>query len=248
MVQRTQISTECVNSIIELISIGKRDNFLEPPKPFKKYDVYPWRFNRELSFTRRPIIRYGDDLIWGNRQLHHMLRFVIDLIINGKYKARGEKLKQLIGKLSAVRGNEFNSVIYQKLKSIEGLIVREKVSQINGKKITDIKGNVLGDIDVLYIVPDKRKIVVGEVKDFSFAKNPYEMSQEYNRIFIDGDKPCYITKHRRRAAWIAEHLEDVKTHFGLANVKWSVKAVMFVSEEVVRGMDDVNKRIKKCMF
>lgn len=233
VVQETHLSTEHVNTIIDQISLGKRDDFLIPPKPFRKEDVYPWRFNRALSFTRRPIIQYNDELIWGNRQLHHMLRYTVDLIMEGKYKARHSKLKQLIGKLSDIRGNEFNSVVFKKLNSIDGLIVRERLSKINGKKIADDNGNVLGDIDVFYIVPEKRKIVVGEVKDFSFAKNPYEMDQEYKRIFVDGDKPCYMTKHKRRVAWIQTHLEDVKTHFGLSDGKWAVKPVMFVSNDIV---------------
>lgn len=231
--QECQMATACVNAVIDLISLGKRDDFLVPPKPFRKEDVYPWRFNRELSFTRRPIIQHNDDLIWGNRHLHHMLRYTVDLIMEAKYKARGSKLKRLIGRLSDIRGNEFNTVVYKKLNSINGLIVRERLSKVNGKKIADAKGNVLGDIDVFYIVPDKHKIVVGEVKDFSFAKNPYEMDQEYKRIFVDSDKPCYMTKHKRRATWIRNHLEDVKAHFGLSDGKWLVKTVMFVSEDIV---------------
>ena len=150
-----------------------------------------------FQLTRRPIIQYGDELIWGNRQLHHMLRYTVDLIMEGKYKARHSKLSKLIGKLSDIRGKEFNSVVYRKLNSIDGLIVRERLSKINGKKVADDQGNDLGDIDVFYIVPDKRKIVVGEVKDFSFAKNPYEMDQEYRRIFVDGKKPCYMTRLNR---------------------------------------------------
>jgi hypothetical protein len=153
--------------------------------------------------------------------------------MEGKYKARSPKFKKLIGKLSDIRGNEFNSVVYQKLNSIDGLIVRERLSKVNGKRITDENGNVLGDIDVFYIVPEKRKIVVGEVKDFSFAKSPYEMDQEYKRIFVDGEKPCYMTKHKLRVKWIQDHLEDVKKHFGLPNGKWSVRPAMFVSDDIV---------------
>lgn len=233
VVRVNALSTECVNAVIDLISLGKRDDFLVPPEPFRKEDVYPWRYNRELSFTRRPIIQYDDELIWGNRQLHHMLRYSVDLIMEGKYKARNTKLRKLIGRLSDIRGKEFNSVVYKKLNSIDGIIVCERLSKINGKKVADNQGNDLGDIDVLYIVPNKRKIVVGEVKDFSLAKNPYEMDQEYRRIFVDGKKPCYMTKHKRRVAWVHEHLEDVKIHFGLTDGKWSVKPVMFVSEEIV---------------
>lgn len=234
--KQTLISIDLVEKIIDQITLCQRPDFLIPPEPYKKYDVYPWRFNRDLSFTRRPIIQYNGDLIWGNRQLHHMWRYTVDLIMSGKYKARRPKLKQLIGKLSDKRGNDFNAAVAQKLSSIDGLIVREKLSKINGKKIVDKNNNVLGDIDVLYIIPEKRKIVVGEVKDFSVAKNPYEMDQEYKRIFVDGEKPCYMTKHKRRATWIKDHLEDVKAHFNLPEGKWSVKTVMFVSEEIVSNL------------
>jgi len=229
----TQISSNLVDKILSHISLTQRADFLVPPKPYKKYDVYPWRFNRELSFTRRPIIAYKEKLIWGNRQLNHMLRYTTDLIFQGKYKARGRKLTQFIGKLSNLRGNDFNSVVAKKLSSFDGLIVQEKVSKINGKKIVDDARQALGDIDILCIVPSKHKIIVGEVKDFSFAKNPYEMNQEYQRIFIDSDKPCYITKHKRRVAWVADHLSDVIAHYKLTGKKWSVQSAMFVSEEIV---------------
>lgn len=233
---QTLIPIDLVEKIIDQITLCQRPDFLNPPEPYKKYDVYPWRFNRELSFTRRPIIQYNGDLIWGNRQLHHMWRYTVNLIMSGKYKARRSKLKRLIGKLSDKRGNDFNAAVAEKLSSIDGLIVREKLSKINGKKIVDENNNVLGDIDVFYVIPEKRKIVVGEVKDFSVAKNPYEMEQEYKRIFVDGDKPCYMTKHKRRATWIKAHLEDVKAHFDLPEGKWSVKTVMFVSEEIVSNL------------
>lgn len=233
LAKRESIAPDIVDKVIGQITLGPRADYLIAPDPYSKNDIYPWRFNRELSFTRRPIIQYKDDLIWGNRQLHHMWRYTIDLMIEGKYKARKGKLKKLIGKLGDKRGNDFNSVVARKLNGINGLIVQEKLAKVNGKKIADSKGNVLGDIDVFYIVPDKFKLVVGEVKDFSFAKNPYEMDQEYKRIFVDGEKPCYMTRHKRRAAWIEEHLDDVKKHFNLSDGKWTVKTVVFVSEEIV---------------
>ncbi len=230
------INETTINNIIDQITLTAREDFLKPPKPFEAYDVYPWRFNRELSFTRRPIIQHNDDLIWGNRQLQHMWRYVFDLIIEGKYKARKEKLTQLIGKISNKRGNDFNSAVYQKLSEIPELIVQKNVTKINGKKIASEAGNVLGDIDVLYVIPKRHKIIVGEVKDFSFAKNPYEMDREYKKIFVDGKKPCFITKHKRRISWVEEHLDDVIKHFNLPEGRWSVHSAMFVSEEIVSNL------------
>ena len=231
--EATDTPGEIIERIINQISLFQRTDFLVPPEPYKKYDVYPWRFNRELSFSRRPIIQYKDELIWGNRQLHHMLLFTIDLIIEGKYKARHEKLIQLIGKLSDKRGNEFNMKVAKKLSSLNELIVSEKLSKINGKRIVDENNNCLGDIDILYIAPGRWEIVVAEVKDFSLVKNPYEMYQEYMRFFVDGKNPCYMTKHRRRVRWVEDHIEDVLIHFNLTSGKWKVKSVLFVSKSIV---------------
>lgn len=153
--------------------------------------------------------------------------------MEGKYKARNKKLKQLLGKISAKRGNDFNTAVYTKLASYEGFIVKERVAKINGKKISDFNGNALGDIDILCIIPKRHKIIVGEVKDFSFAKNPYEMQMEYKKIFIDDKKPCYITKHKRRVSWIKDHIDDVLLQFNLKKGKWSVEMALFVSVEIV---------------
>ena len=227
------IDKQIIGKIVNQITLSQRTDFLVPPSPFEKYDVYPWRFNRELSFTRRPIMKYKNELIWGNRQLHHMWRYAIDLLMEGKYKARNKKLKQLLGKISDKRGNDFNTAVYTKLASYEEFIVKERVAKINGKKISDFNGNVLGDIDILCIIPKRHKIIVGEVKDFSFAKNPYEMQMEYKKIFIDDKKPCYITKHKRRVSWIKDHIDDVLLQFNLKKGKWSVEMALFVSEEIV---------------
>ncbi len=226
-----------ISSILEQISLSEREDFLKPTSPYIKTDVLPWRFNRELSFTRRPILNHGSNVIWGNRQLYHMWVYTIDLIIEGKYKARNMKLSSLIGKLADKRGNEFNDMVAERLSSFNGLIVDKKVSKINKIKILGKDKNELGDIDVLYIVPTLKKIVIAEVKDFSFAKNPYEMDQEYQRMFVDKEKElCYVSKHRRRVAWAVEHIEDIKVHYRLSEGKWTIKDTFFVSEEIISNI------------
>lgn len=69
------------------------------------------------------------------------------------------------------------------------------VKRINKKKIADEKSDVLGDIDVLIIDEKKHRIVVAEVKNFDFSKNPYEIQAEYQKMFVDGKKKSFATKH-----------------------------------------------------
>lgn len=226
---------EKVCKIIDNMSLNKRDNYLIPPMGFSKHDVLPWKFNRKLSFIRRPITIVNNDLIWGNRQLYHSLRYLDDLILSSRLPVRERgKLKSYLGKLIDARGNSFNDVVANKLKAFESLIVDSKVKKINGKRISDHIGNTLGDIDVLVVVPSKKKIIVVEVKDFSFAKTPYELHHQYIDVFCDnGEKPCYISRHKKRVTWIKEHIDDVIAKYHLKQGKWKVFDALVVDECII---------------
>ncbi len=228
----TQLSAETTKRIIDDLSLKPRSNYLCPPLGFEKSDIWPWRFNRRLSFNRRPIIQTDKDIIWGNRQLYHCLLFTLDLINQGKFKANNNgALSVLIGKISNRRGDYFNDTVYEKLKKFDSIIVDKKVSKLNGQKILGEDKNQIGDIDVLLIVPKKKKIIVAELKDFSFSKTPYEMYQEYNKMFCDkGEKLCYYSKHSRRVEWIKSHINDVVSHYKLTGDKWKVNDVLILSE------------------
>ncbi|QTH40277.1 hypothetical protein J4772_22090 [Cohnella sp. LGH] len=230
----TDLNTEKMENVLQYISLTKREDYLKPARPYRSEDVYPWRFNRELSFSRRPIILRENEVIWGNRQLFHMLKFTLDLIHEGQLKTRGKKLAALIGKISNKRGDDFNHKVFNKINEMPGFIVDKNIKKINQKNIADEKGNTLGDIDVLYILPNRKQIVVVEVKDFNYSKSPYEMDCEYQKMFVDkGDKKSFATKHKRRAVWVKEHLEDLKTQYRLAGDGWTVKRIFIVSESII---------------
>ncbi len=232
----TGIVRDKIRKIISIISLTKREDFLNPPNPYVKEDVYPWRFNREMSFTRRPMVYINDSLIWGNRQLFYMSMYIIESIENGKFKARSSKLRTVMGKVNDERGNLFNDAVAKRLNSIQGIIARGKVSKINKKRIEDEKKNALGDIDVLCLIPDDYSIIAFEVKDFSFAKNPYEMEQEYKRMFVDGDKPCFTTKHKRRVEWLQMHIKDIIIEYNLKPGKWKIFEAYIVNEDIISNM------------
>jgi hypothetical protein len=48
--------TSKIDRAFELLSLRPRGPFLTPPPPFRAADVYPWRFNRALSYLRRPFL------------------------------------------------------------------------------------------------------------------------------------------------------------------------------------------------
>lgn len=223
-----------IQKILNYISLEERDDFRIPPSGYRKEDVYPWRFNRELSFTRRPLIKRNCEYMWGNRNVFHMTMFTMDLINDGKFRTRSKEMNKYIGKVSNYRGQAFNDSIFNILKTFPEFIVDKNLKKINGKRILDEENKDLGDIDILYIHNKNKQIVVGEVKDFKLSKNPYEIYCEYREMFEDSEKKkSYSTKLKRRAEWIKNHIEDVKQQYGLNGEDWKVYKVFIVNEHLV---------------
>lgn len=241
--QEVSFNEKIVGLIIDSIALRQREDFLVPPEPFRKEDVYPWRFNRELSFTRRPIIIRGDEMIWGNRQLDHMIRFTLGLINNGKLKAHSSKMNSLVGRISDERGAEFNDFIYKILVNFNVFEVYPNISKVNGVYIAE-NNNTLGDIDVLIIDREYHKIIAAEVKNFNFSKNPYEMHLEYKKMFENTKKKKgYYTKHCRRVDWCNKHIDDFKKQYGLDDGDWRVIGVFILSQPLV-STEIYHKEIK----
>lgn len=158
----------------------------------------------------------------------------MDLISDGKFKARSKEMNKYIGKVSKDRGQAFNDSVFNILNTFPELIVDKNLKKINKKRIVDEENKDLGDIDILYIYDKEKKIVVGEVKDFKLSKNPYEIYCEYREMFEDSEnKKSYSTKLRRRSEWVKKHIEDVKQQYKLKGEGWGVYNVFIVNEHLV---------------
>jgi len=232
--QLSDVNEKKIYKILEYISLEKREDFLVPPVGYRKEDVYPWRFNRELSFTRRPLIKNDKQYFWGNRNIFHMAMFTLDLINDGKFKTKSKEMTEYIGKISDDRGKAFNESVFNILKKFPELTVDKNLKKINKKRIVDKNNNDLGDIDVLYIYKRNKQIVVGEVKDFKLSRNPYEIFCEYREMFEDtAKKKSYSTKLKKRAEWVEQNIEDVKQYYNLEGNDWKVYKVFIVNEHLV---------------
>ena len=152
-------------------------------------------------------------------------------------------MNKLVGKISNERGRLFNDSVVKCLKQIKEFSVYENVKKINKKKIEFEKGHVLGDVDVLIIDREKCNIYVAEVKQFNFSRNPYEMHQEYLKMFIDSNqKKCFVTKHNLRVLWIKEHIEDLIIQYKLETSSWKIIG-LFIVDELLISPKAYNKSI-----
>jgi hypothetical protein len=237
--QLTGWDIEKVKGLVELFSLRPRPDFLLPPPAFRKEDVYPWRFNRPLSYIRRPLLLVeaaGEvKVCWGSRQVWRSGQYLAMILFTGRLhgQAKNKRLQQVLGEVSHASGERFNDEVAHVFRSYPSLHVVPRLKKVGKVKI-GLPEQDLGDIDVVVINSKKRRILVVECKDFALARNPHEVASEMEALFRGNEKKdAAVVKIAKRGQWlsrrVAQLLEDQQ--LPSTNGKWRVEPLVVVSEE-----------------
>jgi hypothetical protein len=227
---------EHIQRTLELLSLVPRQEFLAPPAPYKQAEVYPWRFNRQLSYLRRPFVwreQNGSvEILWGNRHLYRSIFYINELCFSGRLSAQActPEMQRLMGEFLHQRGEAFNDQVADFLEQHAGagVIVERRVKAIG--ELRKRKGPP-GDIDVLVIDPGERQVWVIECKDFAAAHMPHQIANELEHLFLG--KGGKESKVERRAAWVREHLDAVLDWYKVKRTEgWMVEPLIVVSQEL----------------
>jgi hypothetical protein len=236
LAQRLEWTDAKVRQIIELLALGPRDDFLRPSAPHRGEDVYPWRFNRALSYLRRPFVlreRNGViEVLWGKRHTYTAWGNLINLCLDGRLRANSSAMRQLMGELHHQRGEEFNDTVADILTQQLQLEVRRRV-----KKVGHLRGphGPPGDIDVLAFNPQQRRLYVIECKDLAVARTPHELANEVANLFQGQQgKKAIVELHQRRVDWVRTHFTDVLAWLGYETAEgWVVVPLIIVDQELM---------------
>lgn len=227
---------EQIQRTLALLSLIPRQDFLTPPAPYKQAEVYPWRFNRQLSYLRRPFVwreRNGvTQILWGNRHLYRSIFYLNELCFSGRLsaQARTPEMQRLMSQFLNERGEAFNNQVADFLaQHVEaGVIVERRVKAIG--ELRRRKGPP-GDIDVLVIDPGERQVWVIECKDFAAAHMPHQIANELENLFLG--KSGKQSKVERRAVWVREHLDAVLDWYKVERTgEWKVEPLIVVSQDL----------------
>ena len=230
---KKQISSDIIKKILDSLSLEERDDFLIPPKPYSKEEVYPWRFNRAISLTRKPLIKYKNIYLVGYRTLINSVYYLLSIINNGMLHAQSKTMKDYEAKMNNIKGKIFNDQVFNYLSSFDSVIVRKNVKKINKNYISDQRNNSLGDIDILYICIKKKTIGIIETKNFNISRNYYEIFNEYKKMFDRENPKCFYNKHKKRVEWVKSHIDDIIKEFNLPDIKWKVKDLFVVENYII---------------
>jgi hypothetical protein len=231
-----------VEEILELFVLLDRSKFLEPCKDYSQRDVYPWRFNRGLSHLRKPfVIRALDserqEILYGPRMVHSAGKYLLNLCLGGKLKAKTEDMKRTMSRLGHKFSEEYNQAVADFFKSLDGFKVRKKVMKVKGKLIARQDGNQLGDIDVLALDTHQQTILVIEAKDIGFSGNPAALANEMKLLFGGEDKEkSTVSIHLERTNWIENNKHLILEWFDLDPLKvndWEIEPLIVVDQELI---------------
>lgn len=235
------LTLDIVRKCLDLFSLARRQDYLIPPKGFENRDIFPWVYNRELSYLRRPIVRR----VLPDGCLHYIFGFrscliaglqLTDLLYSGRLRNPGKKLKKLLGYFEAKKGSEFNEEVRGFLMSIPKLKVWPHDVSIkqNGNLTADMD---YGDIDVLAYDSSRNIVYSIECKNTNTAKNVKEMKTEMDEYLGRGDNPekdkrkALIFKHLRRHKWIMDNMLKVMNYIG-ASIEPTIKSMMLTASVI----------------
>jgi hypothetical protein len=231
---------EKVERAFNLFALRPRDRFAPPGEPFRLDDVYPWRFNRALSYVRRPLILRpadgGDEVVWGLRHVFVAHQYFGSLIFEGRLKAESQEMKGLSGRLHDEDGQSFNDAVAKLYESDPALIVKRQVKKVGRLRLQRRKGEDLGDVDVLVADPRRQRLTAVETKDLAVAKTPAELSNELEETFQSRDsRAAAVDRHVERVEWLREHLAYVLDWLGIDDdpKAWTVEGLIVIDIELM---------------
>lgn len=210
---KTKINKKEIIAGIERFSITQRDEYLKAPKGYNDNEVFPWKYNREFSFTRRFIVKYENDkgetiLTWGFRNAISAQKQLEYLLFEGKLNNGGERIKKLLGTFRERKGKQFRNKVKDWLKTNPDLTVIDYEVKIDSNGHLNADKNY-GDIDVLVHNTKTNTVYSLECKDTNKAKNIHEMKKEMDNYLGREGQRGMIQKHVERHNWLNSNKDKI---------------------------------------
>jgi hypothetical protein len=230
----TGIDPERVRAWVDNLTLGPRASYLQPQPPFEINDLMPWRFNRRLSYFRRPLVSITSpgrpEVAWSLEHFRNAsARIVID-ILHGSFRGVSHELEEWMSGVRGENSERFNDQIADMLaRSLDRISVRRGIDTFDGLRMARANGEAIGDVDVLAVDPAARLIVLTETKDFRASLVPSTIRDE-----ID-DLENAVRHVRERTAWVRAHLPCVAAELGIAPTdinNWAIHPRIVTDEPV----------------
>ena len=231
--ENSDYSDEIIKSYLDVLSLESRGKMDVPPAGLEYPEIYPWRYNRMISYLRMPIIKLKNDqseytYIWSPRFLIKATDNLIDLFYDGSLKLPNEqtKLQNLLAERNNHKGKEFRNEVFEWLNKNPDLEVIKFEVKIKKKGFL-IADNDYGDIDILAFDHKNKIIFCIECKNTKQAKVIYDFQRDINN-YLNKQLP----KHISRGKWLEKNKEQLNIKFNNLFDNYDVKTLVISSYQL----------------
>ncbi len=204
-----------IEKVLHLLILNKRESISKAPNGFKQDDIYPWKYNRALSYLRKPVLeiqqQHGEVYYhWSFRHIYSSWQNLKYLTFTGKLKAKeGGLLDKYLSKVNDEKGKLFRNQMALWLTENTSLKIVAHEVKINPTGHLKAEKD-FGDVDILAINDEQKIIFSIECKNTTGARVIHEMKTELESYFGRGDKSKKIQKHVGRDKWLAQNVKSLE--------------------------------------
>lgn len=231
-----KLTNEELKTGIELLMLKGRDSIAKAPEGYKQDDIYPWKYNRALSYLRKPIvaIQKKDGILycrWAFRHVYSSYENLQSLLFSGRLKAGdGGLLSKYLAKVNNEKGSIYRNMVAEwltKNTSLKVIPYEVKISE-NGHLIA---GKDYGDIDILAIDEQRERIYAIECKNTVSARVIHEMKTELDNYLGRVGKNGLIQKHVERNNWLKTNVAQL-SKFVSNPEEYTICSLVLTHEEI----------------
>jgi hypothetical protein len=227
------VSDEVVSSLIAALSLESRASWRDVPDGFEPKDRHPWRFRRQLSLLRRPLLVMSDGeegaLLVAPGMVREAIGYMMSNLHRGDFPDQqlSPKMKAWRARTTGARGTAFANKVSAALFDA-GWQTRIEVN------ITELLGRGFdrnyGDVDVLAWRPDAGRVLIIECKNVQYRKTYGEIAEQladFRGEIRPNGKRDELRKHLDRMDLVRQHLDAVERFTGLTNLRDVESHLMF---------------------
>jgi len=253
------VSADDIDTALNLLTLLERKSIGVPPDGYTAVDIFPWRYNRPISYIRRPLVKLQkDDAIYYYYGYRHLMQFIDNLfylLYSSKLPGgKSEEMKSWLATASGDKGNPFREAVknwFEENSDYE-VIQHEVTMDKDVSKMHIETEKPYGDIDLLVIDHSNRIIYPIECKNIQGGRNVHEMKVEMDDYLgRDGkDKKAKMRKHVDRNEWLNANKDSLKNLIPDAE-NYTIKSFILTADEIPLAYlkkDDLPLPIKSFAF
>lgn len=208
---KAMVDINVMSAYVAAFSITEDYRDLSMFPSFKEHDTFPCRYKRKLGLIYRPICIFQSNGVtkvsFSFRGFVQSQYNLLDNIRISNYSSMSDVMGKYMGTLNRRRGKNFEAGVFELYKNQNGLICHRS-AQIGPKDRLQNKEKALGDIDIMLIDNESRRIMLIEAKNYNECKTPYE-AVDFEKKLIDDLKKTvnrdnWAKANKPRFEWYAK--------------------------------------------